>query len=296
MPNPPQAVAAALPRVPSLDGLPAMCGAEDAALRHPAAAELLSAGEAALGAALHNSLSADSLAASAGAAREGSHDSSNTAGGAAGGLTGALLVRPRIAIKVLQALSQALSCMGASCGGSDGASSDAGDPRLYQHNGEGQSPLLCIADALAWKRHLRSRTACSSGFDPPTAALPISCSGEFIHATRENSVAYYLCRNRAAWQAGRARRRGRGRCQGSARRGGPERSCVGVSASADHASPGASTGHASAALRCSARRYECLWFQVHAAQLHSAQRLRQAHGRARKQAIGHGRFSCTRGS
>ena len=109
--------------MPSLDGLPAMCGADDAALRHAAAAELLSAGEAALGAALHNSLSVDSLAASAGAAREGSHDSTNTAGGAAGGLTGALLVWPKSAIEVLQALC----CMGASCGGSDGSSSDTGD-------------------------------------------------------------------------------------------------------------------------------------------------------------------------
>lgn len=109
-----------------------MCGAEDAALRHAAAAELMSAGEAALGAALHNSLSVDSLAASAGAGREGSHDSTNTAGGAAGGLTGALLVRAAQSDKLLQALPQALCCMSASCGGSHSSSSDAGDPARVQ--------------------------------------------------------------------------------------------------------------------------------------------------------------------
>ncbi|KAK9838539.1 hypothetical protein WJX81_006074 [Elliptochloris bilobata] len=85
-----QAAPAGMAHVPSPDA--PRIPVEDAAgtLRHAAAAELLSAGDRALGNALHNSLSVDSLA-SGGAAREGSHDSSNTAGGAMAGLTGALL-------------------------------------------------------------------------------------------------------------------------------------------------------------------------------------------------------------
>lgn len=159
MPKPQQAVPAALPRVPSLDGLPAMCGADDAALRHAAAAELLSAGEAALGAALHNSLSVDSLAASAGAAREGSHDSTNTAGGAAGGLTGALLVRAARAMGFSCALHHACAAWAPAAGAATGSSRNAGAAPQLPARRRRAEPSLRIADALAWMRHLHSRSA-----------------------------------------------------------------------------------------------------------------------------------------
>ena len=181
----PQAVTAGLPHVPSLDGLPGMCAADDAALRHAAAAELLSAGDPALGAALHNSLSVDSLAANAGAGREGSHDSTCTAGGAAAGLTGALLVRTMHALPAcISSPVPSPVLRGAGCEGSRGSSKSAGGQRAAAAQFLTSStrsampcslhhrrPALCL-DTSAVQPGMPARL----GMSVSTASLPLYCA------------------------------------------------------------------------------------------------------------------------